>query len=209
MTSLQDLLHRKDTLLCLLESSAKEADAAVRALLKSGDEPENGAAGQDLLYAREVDRKITADIHQELHNGSFDAVDAEEIQQLSDTLYKIPKLANKFRERLLASPDFVRAIDFAAEVQFLAQATETLVLLVRSLQRRLDVVGIKGLNERLQAIQGEAHERIMRLYKDLFSGYHPAEKVIALKELYELLEKVMERAGEAGDIVLLIARKNC
>ncbi len=209
MSSLQNLLHKKDSLLCLLEASAKEAHASLRALLACSPGAENAAAAQDLLYARVVDRKLTEQVQQELHNGCFDAVGAEDIQKLSETLYKIPKIANKFRERFLDSPDFVRGVDFTTQLTYLSGATEILVLLAVSLQDRLDLVRIKNLNVRLRSIKSEAHNHMLALYRDLFSGNYPAEKVLVLKDLYEFLEKLMERSSKAADIILLIARKNC
>ena len=45
-------------------------------------------------------------------------------------------------------------------------------------------------NAKLQAIEGEADDLILQLFKtELYSRKHDAVKVIILKDLYELLEK--------------------
>jgi uncharacterized protein Yka (UPF0111/DUF47 family) len=46
------------------------------------------------------------------------------------------------------------------------------------------------------------------LYKDLFSGRHEPLKVIALKDLYELLEKVIDRCRDAGNVIAHVVLKN-
>jgi uncharacterized protein Yka (UPF0111/DUF47 family) len=48
----------------------------------------------------------------------------------------------------------------------------------------------------------------MALYKDLFSGTHDAIQVIVLKDLYELLEKVIDRCRDAGNVISHIVLKN-
>jgi uncharacterized protein Yka (UPF0111/DUF47 family) len=49
---------------------------------------------------------------------------------------------------------------------------------------------------------------MMSLYKDLFSGKHDALQVIALKDLYELLEKIIDRCRDAGNVIAHIALKH-
>jgi uncharacterized protein Yka (UPF0111/DUF47 family) len=48
----------------------------------------------------------------------------------------------------------------------------------------------------------------MELYRDLFSGRYDAVKVIVLKDLYELLEKVIDRCRDAGNVISQIVLKN-
>jgi uncharacterized protein Yka (UPF0111/DUF47 family) len=42
----------------------------------------------------------------------------------------------------------------------------------------------------------------------LFSGKYDAVKVIVLKDLYELLEKVVDRCRDAGNVITQIVLKN-
>ena len=69
-------------------------------------------------------------------------------------------------------------------------------------------IKIKELNERLQVIEGEADKLMLELLRDLFSGKHDPLKVIALKDLYELLEKVIDRCRDAGNVINHIVLKN-
>jgi uncharacterized protein Yka (UPF0111/DUF47 family) len=67
---------------------------------------------------------------------------------------------------------------------------------------------VKELNDRLQFIEGEADNHMMTLYKDLFSGKHEPVQVIVLKDLYELLEKIIDKCRDAGNVVAQIVLKN-
>jgi uncharacterized protein len=208
MFSLQNLLHKEDKLLSLLEASALQARASVQALLMVSKNPDAPVPAQDVAYSRLKDRKITKEIDQGVYTTSIAALDSEDIEALSSVLYKIPKIADKFGERLRASPEFARAIDFSQQLTFLDQAADVLVQLVQSLQHGLDLERVKGLDQRLQSIEGEADKHMLTLYRDLYSGRYPAVQVLVLKDLYELLEKLIDRCQDAGNIIAHIALKN-
>jgi uncharacterized protein Yka (UPF0111/DUF47 family) len=90
----------------------------------------------------------------------------------------------------------------------LDQAAEVIVLMVQSLRRGVDLDEIKRLNDRLQFVEGEADKAMMELLRDLFSGRHDGVKVVVLKDLYELLEKVIDRCRDVGNVISHIALKN-
>ncbi len=99
-------------------------------------------------------------------------------------------------------------MDFSRQIGLLEQATDCVVQMVKSLRNGVNLEEIKALNDRLQQIEGEADDAIMELYRDLFSGKHDAIKVIVLKDLYELLEKVVDRCRDAGNVISHIVLKN-
>jgi len=88
------------------------------------------------------------------------------------------------------------------------RATEIVLGLVRSLHDGMNLEKVKELNDKLQFLEGEADKHMMVLYKDLFSGQHPPVQVIVLKDLYELLEKIIDRCRDAGNVMSHIVLKN-
>ncbi|HWH69624.1 MAG TPA: DUF47 family protein [Candidatus Sulfotelmatobacter sp.] len=208
MFSLQSLLHKEDRLLTLLEASARQARTSVQALTAASHAWEASVAVQDVAYSRLQDRKITEELHQEIYSTFIAALDREDIEALANALYKIPKLADKFADRLRSAPEFVRAIDFSAQLSLLDQATAVLLQLIQSLQHGLDLERVQGLNNQLQFLEGEADKHMLVLYKDLYSGTHPAVQVLVLKDLYELLEKLIDRCRDTGNLIAHIALKN-
>ena len=72
----------------------------------------------------------------------------------------------------------------------------------------MDLDRVKDLNDKLQFLESEADNHMMSLYKDLFSGKHEPLQVIILKDLYELLEKVIDRCRDAGNVIANIALKH-
>ena len=63
-------------------------------------------------------------------------------------------------------------------------------------------------NERLQHTEGEADKLMTELLKELYSGKFPPVSVTIVKDLYELLEKVVDRCRDVGNVVANVVLKN-
>lgn len=208
MFSLQKLLGKEDKFFTLLEASAEEARTSVQALVKLSKEIENPSATDDFAYARRKDKKITQEISEAVYTTFITALEREDIEELSNALYKIPKTVGKFSERVMLAPQYVKGIDFSKQISLLERATDIVLELVKSLRDGMNLEKVKDLNDKLQFLEGEADKHIMTLYKDLFSGKHDPIQVVVLKDLYELLEKVIDRCRDAGNVIAHIALKN-
>jgi uncharacterized protein len=208
MFSLQRLLGKEDKFFSLLEASAQEARNSVQALAKLSSNLEQPVPMEQFAYSRKKDKEITREISTAVYTTFITALEREDIEELSNALYKIPKTVEKFCERVWVSPQYVRGIDFTKQIGLLERATEIVLELVRSLRDRMNLEKVKELNEKLQLVEGEADKHIMVLYKQLFSGDHPPVQVIVLKDLYELLEKIIDRCRDAGNVISQIVLKN-
>ena len=63
------------------------------------------------------------------------------------------------------------------------------------------------MNTRLQAIEGEADQLELDVLHDLFHGDYAPKHIIFLRDLYDLLEKVIDRCRDAGNVILQIVLK--
>ena len=208
MFSLQKLLGKEDKFFTLLEASAEEARTSVRALVKLSHDLAKPMPTEEFAYARRKDKQITQEISAAVYTTFITALEREDIEELSNALYKIPKTVEKFIERTLMAPQHVQGIDFSKQISLLEGATDLVLGLVKSLRGGMNLNRVKELNDKLQFLEGEADKHMMVLYKDLFNGDHPPVQVIVLKDLYELLEKVIDRCRSAGNIIAHIALKN-
>ena len=105
------------------------------------------------------------------------------------------------------APELVQGVDFSRQTALIELAVETLVTMVRGL-RRPDLNQVKSLNARLQQLEGDADKAVLDLLRDVYQGKHPAHKSLLLKDLYELLERVIDRCRDAGNVVTHIVLKN-
>ncbi len=208
MFSLQKILGKEDKFFTLLEASAEEARTSVQALVKVSKSLDQPMAMEEFAYARKKDKQITREITEAVYTTFITALEREDIEELSTALYKIPKMIQKFTTRILIAPQHVKGIDFSTQISLLEQATELVLGLVKSLRQGMDLDKVKDLNEKLQFLEGEADKHMTQLYKELFSGKHEPLQVIALKDLYEQLEKVIDRCRDAGNVIAHIVLKN-
>ena len=208
MFSLQRLLGKEDKFFDLLEASAQEAQASVRALIQFTKDANHPGTLDTFIQSRRKDKRITAEISEALCKTFVTALEREDIEALSNALYKIPKTVEKIGERILIAPQHLRAEDFAKHAPMMAQATATVVAMIKGLRRGMSLEQVKDQNDLLQRIEGEADKLILELYRDLYSGKHDPLKVIILKDLYELLEKVLDRCRDAGNVISQIVMKN-
>ncbi len=208
MFSLQKLLGKEDKFFNLLEASAQEARTSVQALVKLSKDLEKPVATDEFAYTRRKDKQITQQISEAVYTTFITALEREDIEELSNALYKIPKTVEKFTERALLAPQLLRGIDFSKQISLLERATEIVLDLVRSLRDGMNLEKIKELNDKLQFLEGEADKHMVVLYKDLFTGNREPVQVIVLKDLYELLEKMIDRCRDAGNVIAHVALKN-
>ena len=78
----------------------------------------------------------------------------------------------------------------------------------QEVRRGVNLEQIRAHNEQLQAIEGEADKLVLELLRDLYSGKHEPIRVVFLKDLFELLEKVTDRCRDAGNVINHIVLKN-
>jgi uncharacterized protein Yka (UPF0111/DUF47 family) len=208
MFSLQKLLGKEDKFFTLLEASAQEARTSVQALVKLSKSLDQPVVLDEFVHSRRKDKEITREISDAVYTTFVTALEREDIEDLSNALYKIPKTVEKFTERVLLAPQYVRGADFSTQISLLERATDHVCEMVSTLRAGMDLEKIKDLNDKLQYLEGEADKHMMTLYKDLFSGRHEPIKVVVLKDLYELLEKIIDRCRDSGNVIAHIVLKN-
>lgn len=208
MFSLQKLLGKEDKFFNLLEASAEEARTCVQALNKYLGSPEKLKSLDEFIVSRRKDKAITAQISEALCTTFVTTLEREDIEALSNALYKIPKTVEKIAERIMLAPQHVESIDLSRQMVLLEKATATVVLMIKDLRKGVNLERIRTHNDQLQAIEGEADEALLERLKELYSSQDNSVRVVFLKDLFELLEKVADRCRDAGNVINHIVLKN-
>ena len=214
MFSLQTIFGKGDKFYGLLEQSAdaarESAVALVRLLGAQGVAPAVGStpALDEFMLARKREKELTALISEELVNTFVTALDREDIETLAAALNKITKSIAKFAERYSLAAGQLSDIDFTTRAELLEKAGEVIAQMVGQLRKGMNLEAMKALNDRLQAIESEADRLMLELYRDLYSGAHEPIMILLLKDLFELLEKAIDRCRDAGNVVYQIVLKN-
>ena len=208
MFSLQQLFGKGDRFFELLEASAEEALTSVQLLVRLLNTSPKPTTLDDFVFSRRKDKRLTEQISEELVKTFVTCLEREDIESLSNALYKIPKTVEKFAERYQLSVAMLNDIDFTKQADMMGKAAEAVVALVRQLRDLQHLERAKELNDRLQYVEGEADKLMLALLKDLYSGKYDPLKVIIVRDLYELIEKVIDRCRDAGNVVSHIVLKN-
>lgn len=208
MFSLQTIFGKGDKFYSLLEASADAARLSARALRTMLSDGARTPALDQFRVARKREKDLFAQINLELVNTFVTALEREDIEALAGALYKIPKTVEKFAERHALFTERLADIDYSPQAAMLERACDVIVSMVSELRGGIKLDVMHALNERMQSIESEADRLLLELYNNVFTDETDAARLMVRKDLYELLEKAIDRCRDAGNVIYHIALKN-
>jgi len=198
-----------DVFYILLEASAAQARQC--AVLLKDVIPHLGgdtSAQLDAIHqSRRKHKRLTQEITEKLCRTFITPLDREDIDGLSSALHKIPKTVEKIAERLTVCPIKFTNDVIASQISLLDLATAEVVNMVNSLKEKPGLEKIQDMQDRLQHIEGDADKILLDLLRQLYNRNVEAIEVIILKDLYELLERAIDRCRDAGNVVFQMVLK--
>jgi hypothetical protein len=208
MFSIQQLFSKGERFQELLEAATQESLESVRLAIEVMKAPAKTQNRDDVILARRKEKKISQQISNELVNAFVTGLEREDIEALARALYRIPKAAEKLADRLVMAGQQLDGVDFSKHADMMAKATDAVQSMVRQLRDIKDLEKVKTFNDRLQLVEVEADRYMMDLLRDLYSGKYEPHRAMVLKDIYELMEKVVDRCHDAGNVVMYIVLKN-
>lgn len=209
MFSLQKFFGKDPQFFELLEASAREAQTGGAALQKLLREPNGPISLTEIRSARLKSKEITEHIGELVVRTFVTALEREDIESLSNALYKILKPMEKFAERFQISQAIVQGFDFSSQASIIERATESVGELVKQVRKAGNLEHVRKLSARLQQSEAEADTLELELLSALYQRYSTeAARIIVIKDLYDLLEKTVDRCRDVGNIVMHIVLKN-
>jgi hypothetical protein len=210
MFSISKFFGRDQKFFDLLEASADEALTSTKLLsnyLQRIESYRSSADLDDFIQSRRKDKKITSRITEELCKTFVTPLEREDIEELSLALYRIPKIVEKIVERLSIYPGRLPREGFVRQAQLLGEAADSVVYMVKQLRTGSNMERISEANEKLQFAEGEADKYMLGLIKDLYQGSYDAKETVILQDLFEMVEKAVDRCRDAGNVVFQIVLK--
>jgi uncharacterized protein Yka (UPF0111/DUF47 family) len=206
--SLQKLFSHEDKFFDLLEASSQEAMESTRLLIDMLRDRNHAHPLDPFILSRLKDKRITEQISHALVNTFVTGLEREDIEALSNALYRIPKTIEKFAERFNLAPQAMRGVEFTQQIELIHQAIEIVAEMVEQLRRMPPLETMKELNDRLQVIEGQADDVMVELLRGVYGGQFERMQAMVVRDLYDLLEKVIDRCRDAGNIITRIVLKN-
>jgi len=206
--SIASLFGKSDRFFDLLSASAKSAHQSIEALARMLQDTNANVSLAELAVARRNEKKNAETISEELVKVFITALEREDIEALSKALYRIPKTVEKFGERFEIMKQWVVANDFSPQMAIALEAAAVVVRMVDMLPKSPKLEDIKAENDKMQELEGRADQLVLGYLKEIYSGSVEPVKAMALRDLYDLLEKVIDRCRDACNVVSQIVLKN-
>ena len=208
MISLAKIFGKSDRFFELLALSAKSAHQSIEALARLLKESDGNLSLAELAVARRNEKKNAEVISEELVKVFITALEREDIEALSKALYRIPKTVEKFGERYEIMHHLVNAgisprkWPSPRTPRWWSSGWWTCS------RNNPKLEDIKAENDTMQELEGRADQLVLGYLKEIYSGSMDPIKAMAMRDLYDLLEKVIDRCRDAGNVVSQIVLKN-
>jgi hypothetical protein len=80
--------------------------------------------------------------------------------------------------------------------------------MVRMLRKMPPLETIKAMNDRLQLIESEADDVMLELLREAYGGKYEPLQAMMVRDLYDLLERIIDRCRDCGNVISHIVLKN-
>ncbi|MGB4057871.1 MAG: DUF47 family protein [Alphaproteobacteria bacterium] len=206
-----NLLPKEGKFAVLMENLAIEASACahhLKTFVESKTEAEKAAATQAIRDSRTKAKILATDMTKELCLTFVTPFDREDIQDISTNLYKIPKTIEKVKQRMsmhgvaLDKGDFIRQIDL---IVLEAKAMEDMV---RDLTRGQNSQQVQDKASLFFDLEHKGDAILNELLVSLFKNSNDAGDLIIRKDIYDMLEKIIDRYRDAAGIALQMVLKH-
>lgn len=208
MFSIQKFFSQDAKFFDLLEASAEETRALTRLLVELVQNGKHPHPLHEFALGRGKDKRITDQISQELVDTFITGLEREDIETLSYSMYRICKVIEKFAERYNLVPERLADVDFMRQARLMERAADTLSEMVRLLRKTPPLETVKSLNDRLQSIEAEADDVMLDLLREAYGGKFDPLQAMMVRDLYDLLERAIDRCRDCGNAISHIVLKS-
>lgn len=205
------LKPREDKFCRLLEQLSAEAQACARHLktfAESTDPAEQARAGQSITESKAAAKLLSSQVTKELCRTYITPFDREDIQDFASELYKIPKTIEKIKDRLATHHLSNVKGDFSRQIDLIVQEAEAMEDMVKELTNGHDSKRIVAKAAVLQNLEHKGDAILGELLVSLFKDNTDARDMILRKDIYDMLEKVIDRYRDAAGVALQIVLKH-
>lgn len=205
------LLPREDRFCALLQELAAQAKVCalhLRTYVGSTDDAAKNQAKQAIAAARAASKTAATAITTELCRSFITPFDREDIQSFSTGLYKIPKTIVKIVERIELNGLSAVRTDFLPQIEVIVKEAEAAEEMVKSLITDRNGKQIAQKAQILNELEQQGDQILHELLQSLFSEPRDARDLMLRKDIYDMLEKVVDRYRDAAGVALQIVLKH-
>lgn len=211
MFKLPSLLPKRERFSVLLEKLSQEASHCSRELkifVESADQAESARSGQSISDGKSRSKALALEVTQELCASFITPFDREDIQDFSGVLYKIPKVIEKIKDRMEQYHMTRGYGDFSPQIDVIIEQAETMNAIVNALVNKRDARQIEDKIALMDTLEQRGDDILSQNLGRLFAGTQDARELILHKDIYDMLEKVIDLYRDAASVALQIVLKH-
>lgn len=210
MLNISRLLPSEEKFFTLLQELTEQAGMSatlLKSYINAADDGAREKASKAIHASRSVAKRAAADITRELCLTFVTPFDREDIQDLSSTLYKIPKTIEKVIEFIELHP-LPSISETMKQTDLILQEAEVMHALIKALVTGAKLKIVMEKADLLDKLEDEGDKMLRILLSDLVKNTSDARELILKKDIYDMLEKVIDRYRDGAAIALKIVLKH-
>ncbi|MDE1152277.1 MAG: DUF47 family protein [Micavibrio sp.] len=210
MFNIAKLLPSEGKFYTYLEQLSAEAHTSathLKTLVETTDAGARAEAAAAITACRAQAKSISAEVTRQLCLTFITPFDREDIQLFSNYLYRITKTTEKVREyiELYKLSDLS---DFTRQVEVIIQEADGMDNMVHALIKGGKPKQIIEKAELLDSLENKGDAILSELLATLIEKTEKARDLIAKKDIYDLLERVIDGYRDAAGVALQISLKH-
>jgi predicted phosphate transport protein (TIGR00153 family) len=163
---------------------------------------------REIETAKHKAKEVTYEITERLCRTLMTPFDHEDIHRLSRGLYKILKICEKAQERLIAFQLRPFQNDFFKLTSNMVEASDVVHDLVKSLKKLKDSKPIHDKCALIHNIEANTDQLLNQLTIDLYHYENDFKQILIRKEMYNLMESIVDRHRDVANVILEVVLKH-
>ncbi len=201
---------KEDKFFQLLEAMSEEAYQATAGFREFIDHaPAERPKGIEKIHAMRAQSKVTSSkLTEELCRSFITPFDREDIQDIANILYKVPKIIEKAADRITMHGMSTEGGDFRHQADLILREAEATRVLLNALLSKKDLKTVTEKVKLLKELEHQGDKLRNELIVGLFKSDRDIRDILLRRDIYDMLEKVVDRFRDLAGVALQIVLKN-
>ncbi|HTK86057.1 MAG TPA: DUF47 family protein [Patescibacteria group bacterium] len=184
------------------------AAQSLKVFIRANNDKDRADAAAAIAATRIASRSLSHEITRELCRSFITPFDREDIHDLTEILYRIPKTVEKIKERIIAHKMFSHQADYSPQADIIAEEALALQDVMKSLLTGAKNKELLTKIDNLRELENKGDAVRNELLTKLFSREGDIRDLLLRRDIHDLLEKVVDRFRDAANVAFQIVFKH-
>lgn len=211
LPTLSSLFPSEDKFYHMLDELAAKANHSshlLKVLIEREDKDTLAEVSADIARTKTEAKRLMETMTSEVCRTFITPFDREDIQAFAVDLYKISKLIEKINQRLIIHRLRPVEEDLNLQLNVILQESNLLVQIVKELSNGRNSKSIQEKTSQMHELEEQGDELLNTLIARLFDRTSDARELMMRKDVYVMLEQVIDYYRDAANVALQIILKH-